>query len=125
MTLSDDGLNFTKEGLEGTKVKAPRLGEGQRGISELAVNPQGQLWAAAAIDDGDYGPFSSMVYQVGNIAEQGAAVPVTLSNSNESAKINGTKAEALLFQKDGSLLMGSDNEAMGGRLESFQLNQLA
>ena len=124
-TLSDDGLNFTKEGLEGTKVKAPRLGEGQRGISELAVNPQGQLWAAAAIDDGDYGPFSSMVYQVGNIAEQGAAVPVTLSNSNESAKINGTKAEALLFQKDGSLLMGSDNEAMGGRLESFQLNQLA
>lgn len=119
-TLSDDGLSFTDKGLQGTKVEAPHLGEGQRAISDLAVNSQGQLWATAAIDDGDYGPFSSMVYKVGDLSTN-ADAPVTLARSNEGAKIPGTKAEALLFRADGKALVGSDNEAVGGRLESFQV----
>lgn len=119
-TLNDQGLSFTPEGLEGTKVVGPSLGKGQRSIAELALNDKGELWGTAAVDDGDYGPFKSAIYRIGTVNPEGAT-PVQVDQTKPHALINGTKAEAFTFLSRNRALLGSDNEAFGGRLESFRL----
>lgn len=119
-TLNEQGLSFTPEGLEGVKVEGPSLGAGQRSIAELAVNEKGELWGAAAVDDGDYGPFKSAVYRIGTVNTE-STVPVSVEKTKSQAMINGTKAEAFTFLSQNRVLMGSDNEAFGGRLEAFRI----
>jgi hypothetical protein len=116
-SLNQDGLRFSPEGLIGKKVDAPHLGEGQRSISDLALDEKGRLWATAAIDEGNNGPFDSMVYEVGHITSQGNE-PFR-NSSGPGVLIKGTKGEALVAQGNGSFLMGSDNESHGGRFEQF------
>jgi len=118
-SLSKEGLKFSPEGLEGKPVEAPYLGEGQRSIADLALDNKGQLWATAAVDEGDQGPFDSMVYRVGHLTEGG---PAPFQNSGGGgARIQGTKGEALVAYDGGSFYMGSDNESLGGRLEHFNI----
>lgn len=114
--LSEKGLSFSPEGLQGKAVQAPNLGQGQRDLSELSVDGKGNLWGAAAIDRGDNGPYDSALYQVGTVTSGGSA-PFNVK-LGESYKLEHIKAEALALQSDGKAFVGADNEANGGRFDS-------
>ena len=120
-SLTEEGLSFTPEGLKGQKVDSPHLGPGQRSIADMAVDKDGQLWATAAVDNGDEGPFDSQVYRLGSMTSE-ANRPFQ-TNSSSGVHLAGTKAEAIAFTSDGQFLVGSDNESFGGRFESFNLLQ--
>lgn len=114
-SLNDQGLAFSEEGLKGQSVQAPHLADGQRDIADLAADENGQLWATAATDNGDDGPFSSVAYQLGHLTP-GQNQPFQ-SKLGQSFALNDIKAEAISIQPNGTLFVGSDNESAGGRFE--------
>lgn len=115
--LGQNGLSFSKEGLAGQSVAAPKVGEGQRDIAELTADKSGNLWASATIDTGNEGAFTSSVYQVGSLTPGGAA-PFE-SKLGRQYSVPHVKAEALALQANGTMFIGSDNESSGGRFESI------
>lgn len=116
--LGADGLSFSQEGLNGQAVHAPQIGEGQRDLAELTVDGQGKMWGAAATDNGDDGPFTSALYQVGQLTPGGAA-PFQVSQGGPSVLLNDIKAEAVSAQGNGKFFIGSDNESFGGRIDTI------
>lgn len=114
--LGADGLTFSKEGMAGQAVQAPKIGEGQRDLADLAVDKQGNLWGTAAIDTGNTGQFTSSLYQVGKLTPGGPA-PFQ-AKLGESYKLDNIKAEALATQGNGKFFIGSDNESFGGRIDT-------
>ncbi len=115
--LGEKGLSFSKEGLTGQAVVAPKVGEGQRDIAELTADKNGNLWAAATIDNGDNAEFTSSVYQLGRLTPGGAA-PFE-AQLGRHYNVPHVKAEALAMQANGTMFVGSDNESSGGRFESI------
>lgn len=115
--LGQDGLTFSQEGLAGQAVQAPQIGQGQRDLAELTVDKKGTLWGTAAVDNGNDGPFSSALYQVGQLTPAGPA-PFAAS-LGQSYKLEHIKAEAMAVQGNGKFFVGSDNESSGGRFESL------
>ncbi len=109
-------LSFSEAGKEGLEVVAPRLSQpGQRDISDLELRPDGSLWASAAVDNGDQGPFEAKIYQVGSLTGR-EDIPVLLGggDSNSSSSIY-SKVEGFASWGEG-LLTGSDNEGLGGQV---------
>lgn len=115
--LSESGLAFSKEGLAGQAVAAPRVGQGQRDIADLTADKSGNIWASATIDTGNDGVFTSSVYQVGQLTPGGAA-PFQAKLGRDYS-VPHVKAEALALQANGTMFIGSDNESSGGRFESI------
>ncbi len=112
-------LSWSKEGLEGTPVVPPQeLGPGQRTLSDIQLTPSGDLWGSAARDEGDEGPFESLIYKIGSL-NGNAANPVTL-NLGEAHYVGGSKVEALTMhgERENSLFFGCDNETYGGTFNS-------
>ena len=90
-----------------------------RDIADLYVDGEGALWAVAASDPDDYGPFRSLVWQVGTLDARNAAHPLTLASTREPRWIiDGFKVEAVSapdLRIPGSLLsIGSEDEKLGG-----------
>ena len=113
----------SKKGLEGIPVNLPEgLGPGQRTLSDIETTPNGDLWASAARDEGDEGPFESMIYRVGSLTGD-INNPVTL-NLGEPHYVEGVKVEALTMngERDHALFYGCDNETYGGSLSSTLFN---
>lgn len=117
--LTPEGLSFEPKGLKGKAVEAPFLGKGQRGLAELTADEKGRLWASATIDEGDTGPFHSSVYQVGHLTPN-SSTPFR-RKAGESFPVAGVKVEALSFTAQGTLFIGSDDEALGGKVGSLGL----
>lgn len=108
-------LTFSDAGKEGIEVVAPRLSQpGQRDISDLELRNDGTLWASAAVDNGDQGPFEAKVYQVGSLTGR-EDIPVLLSGSSNSSSSIYSKVEGFASW-GGGLLTGSDNEGLGGEV---------
>lgn len=114
--LGPEGLTFSKEGLAGQAVQAPKVGEGQRDLADLAVDKQGNLWGTAAIDTGNTGNFTSALYQVGKLTP-GGPTPFQ-AKLGESYRLEHIKAEALAMQSNGKFFIGADNESFGGRIDT-------
>lgn len=113
-------LEWSPDGRAGLAIALPeRLGPNERPISDLHLNQHGELWAAGCVDNGDHGPFESMVYRLGKLDTE-ARAPVTLT-IDQPIRIRGEKVEALASnQPNGQrLLIGTDNEACGGTLQSL------
>lgn len=113
-------LEWSRQGREGIPVTMPEHIAGhERPIADLHLTSDGELWAAGCVDNGNYGPFESIVYRVGRL-DANAAVPVTLTE-DRPIRVRGDKIEALDSQGDDSrrLLLGSDNEACGGSLQTL------
>ncbi len=66
---------------------------GGRPISDLLLSSQGALWAAGCTDNGDTGPFESLIYRIGRL-DVSAANPVT-STLDHAARVPGEKVEEL------------------------------
>jgi hypothetical protein len=114
-----DDLSWSEDGLKGVPVTLPHeLGPGQRTISDLQLTPNGDLWGSAARDEGDEGPFESMIYRIGSL-NGNSANPVTLSLDHPH-HVEGNKVEALAMhgRRNDTLFFGCDNETFGGSLNS-------
>lgn len=114
-----DDLSWSEKGLQGVPVTLPHeLGAGQRTISDLQLTPDGDLWGSAARDEGDEGPFESMIYRIGSLSGN-SANPVTLS-IDQPHYVEGNKVEALTMneQRENSLFFGCDNETYGGNFNA-------
>lgn len=90
-----------------------------RDIADLYADDEGALWAVAASDPDDYGPFRSLVWLVGKLDVRNLAHPLTLAPVKEPRwVIDGFKVEAVSAPDariPGSLLsIGSEDEKLGG-----------
>ncbi|MCW8797029.1 MAG: hypothetical protein OQK67_08210 [Chlorobium sp.] len=113
-------LVFTKKGLEGIKINAPGKWKNERtnrDISDIYISPGGELYISAAEDNGDNGPFSSVIYSAGKIsgnfnfpviADQHPEVWRTIS----SIKIEGLSGPAESVAGS-QMSIGSDDENYG------------
>jgi hypothetical protein len=116
----DQSLTWSKEGVEGVPVQMPEnLGPNQRAISDLNLTPNGELWAAGCVDNGNEGPFESLIYRVGHL-DSSRSNPITLT-LDHAFSIPGQKVEALDSSggRADSFLAGTDNENFGGALQSL------
>ncbi|MGP0565277.1 hypothetical protein ACTRW9_09230 [Nitrospina sp. 32_T5] len=103
-------------------IRAPvweTLGETDvRHISDLYIDKLGRMWIASAYDEGDFGPFASVVYMAG-YASPGHILPVDWNPDPVfQVKIGGIKIEALgpALSDDCLLSVGTDDEGFGGQL---------
>ncbi len=113
-------MEWPAEGVRGVDVRLPEpLGPSERPIGDLHLDPNGDLWASGCVDEGDKGPFESLIYRVGQLDAE-AANPLTLT-LDRAVRVPGEKVEAL-DRCPGSpdrFLLGTDNEAYGGTLQSL------
>jgi len=124
LDLEGDTLTFSKEGLAGIEV-APksRLVEGaeQRDIADLYADAKGVVWAVAATDSGDSGPFRSYIYRLGTLQPE-QNPPIRLEKELKASwTIDGFKIESLAeaWTKDGALAFGTEDEDIGGVLREL------
>ncbi|RMH89473.1 hypothetical protein EBB59_10275 [Lysobacter pythonis] len=110
-----------------TRLHTPghwRQASSHRDIADLYVDGEGALWAVAASDPDEYGPFRSLVWRVGVLDVRNAADPLRLVPGHEpSWIIDGFKVEALSAPDPhipGSVLsIGSEDEKLGGAWRSL------
>lgn len=113
-------MNWSEEGVRGVSVRLPEeLGQGARPISDLLLTSEGDLWAAGCTDNGDTGPFESLIYRIGRL-DVNAANPVTLT-LDHAVRVPGEKVEGLSTASPDSprVVIGSDNESLGGSIRTL------
>lgn len=113
-------MEWPEEGVRGVDVRMPEhLGASERPIADLHLDARGDLWASGCVDEGDKGPFESLIYRVGQLDAE-ASNPVTLT-LDRSTRVPGEKVEALSVNASDPerFLIGTDNESYGGTLQSL------
>ena len=112
--LPDDAV--TKQGSASVLVPFPR-GKNTRHITDLRIDPGGTVWAGAASDPGDDGPFESAVYAIGALADDGGGNFRFQPNASPTRLWKfRRKVEALELVpgRRGGVYFGSDDEKGGG-----------
>lgn len=121
LDLDQGSLAWADGGRAGWEVAAPGdwPGEGsRRDISDLYLAPEGTLWAAAALDGGDRGPFRSVIYRLGRVTGD-LRMPLQPQVRPPAAwTLDGLKVEALAAPAaavpGSALSLGSEDESLGG-----------
>jgi hypothetical protein len=93
-------------------------GANTRHVTDLRIDGAGTVWAAAASDPGDEGPFRSAVYAMGTIHVNGEAVDLRLNPDLAPLWTFSRKVEAIEFVPGarGRVYFGADDEIAGGWL---------
>lgn len=114
-------LEMTESGLKGIEIEAPGKWENsrdKRDITDFHVDEEGAVWAVASEDQGDFGPFYSVVYKVGQLYQTEISLPIVFSEKKKPFKeVNGFKIEALSGPCkgiDSSHSFGTEDEIYGG-----------
>ncbi|MDP6339262.1 MAG: hypothetical protein QF842_02915 [Candidatus Marinimicrobia bacterium] len=84
----------------------------KRNIADLAIKADGSLWTSATSDPGDDGPFTTAIYELGEINPAGAFTPIHPDLLKPIMVIAGQKVEAMMFH-NGRLVLMTDNENFG------------
>jgi hypothetical protein len=103
--------------------KAPYPLTNLRSISELVMDSRGNVWVAASSDAGDDGPFQSAIYSLGTFSLQnnqfnwqvGKSIKPVAQFERDTVKIEG------LFFTPNGLIMGAENENLGGKVAILPL----
>ena len=66
-----------------------------RDCSDLFIDKQNRLWSAATIDNGQYGPFQSVIFQVGTFDPHRRMPLLNLDPLTVTWRIDGLKVEAI------------------------------
>lgn len=98
-------------------------GSNRRDIADLYLEGQ-QLWAVAVHDQGDQGPFQSVVYPVARF-DANNPQPIMINTKPEAiAHIDGFKVEALAapspLTPNSRFMLGTDDENFGGALRPLE-----
>lgn len=100
------------------EFKAPFPQQNLRSISDLAIDPKGQIWASASSDPGDEGPYSSAVYNLGAFVQHENHIDLAVAKEIKPVaryEKENVKIEGLVFTPAG-LVMGTENENLGGKV---------
>lgn len=100
----------------------------QRSLSDLVVLPDGRLLGAAAIDQGDNGPFQSALYWVGRLQrDQDQLIWQPAAQGRSLVKAGNHKIEALALapaEAPARLAIATDDENLGVAITQISLDQL-
>lgn len=100
----------------------------QRSLSEIVMLPDGRLLGAAAIDQGDNGPFESTVYWVGSLRESAGQILWEPNREVRSLLNAGNhKIEGLALAPEPNptrLLIATDDENLGLAIVQVPLDRL-
>ena len=114
-------LAIEGEGLKGLSVDAPghwTNTQTKRSITDIHVDQEGMIWASASEDQGDAGPFYSVIYKIGKINPSNLNRPVSISETLIIGReVYGLKIEALSGPKKGincTHTFGTEDEMYGG-----------
>ncbi len=91
----------------------------KRDISDLYTDENGIIWSVATEDNGDNGPFRSVIYKAAIISITKSAIPILrISLEKASWIIDGFKIESLAAPpaviKDAVLSIGTEDENFDG-----------
>jgi hypothetical protein len=122
--LEAETAEFSEEGLRWTTLSTPNSANPWlRKCSDMYLDGNGTIWAAAASDPGDVGPFVSYVNRVGSVSEQGNTVGFddyfyspSYGYESSSWTVQGFKIEAICapIGPGGVLTFATDDEGYGG-----------
>lgn len=114
-------LKFNDIGMKGIPVNAPgdwTNKKNKRDITDLHMDVDGGIWAAASEDTGDVGPFYSVIYKLGEVNKLNKEQPLTIySDFKTWTSIPGFKIEALSGPSkhiQSTLSFGTEDEIYGG-----------
>lgn len=87
-----------------------------RDCSDLFIDSQNRLWASAAIDNGDEGPFQSVIFQLGRFDPHRRRPLMSLNPIEATWRVDGFKIDAISesLHDPASLSFISDDENLGG-----------
>ena len=114
-------LKFSDSGIKGITVNAP--GEWtnatkKRDITDLHIDLNGGIWAAASEDISDEGPFYSVIYKIGQVDNSNKEHPfIIYSNFENYQVVSGFKVEALSGPSKNiksTHTFGTEDEIYGG-----------
>ena len=100
-----------------TQLRVPFPVKGVRHISDLKVDPAGVLFISSAADTGNDGPFDSAVYVAGALKIRGQQIAYQQNYQIVPLyrfKYHKIEAIELVPGANGGLIVGSDDENMGG-----------
>ena len=119
--IKKESLTIEGAGLQGIPVSAPGHWTNQdtrRSITDMYVDANGTIWASASEDQGDAGPFYSVIYPLGKINEGDPAKPVIVYDFMAVGReIYGLKIEALsgpITDINCTHTFGTEDEIYGG-----------
>lgn len=117
--MKTNEFSMTEPGRFGIEVNAPGNWvdpRTKRSITDLYVDEHDAVWAAASDDEGDFGPFYSVIYKLGKISK--GDIPIVVDSNLKVAKeIYGFKIESLAGPAKGlncTHSFGTEDEDYGG-----------
>ncbi|MEO0724452.1 MAG: hypothetical protein AAFZ63_07925 [Bacteroidota bacterium] len=129
LDLEQHSFTFTDAGLTGLSVNAPGHWQDEqtkRSITDIHVDAQGTIWASASEDQGDAGPFYSVIYRLGQLRNDQPSLPLTIAEElTEFKEIDGFKLEALAGPRAGiqcTHSFGTEDEIYGGIWRPIQID---
>ena len=90
----------------------PKPKKHKRNIADLAIKGDGSIWTSATSDPGNNGPFTTAIYELGEIDHAGTFTPIHPELQKPIMVFGGQKVEAMMFHK-GYLVFMTDNENFG------------
>lgn len=127
--IKEHSLQMSGTGLEGIVVQAPGNWTniaGKRDITDFYLDAEGIIWAAGCEDQGDLGPFYSIIYKLGKVNYADMESPILVFDKTDRMKeINGFKIESLSGPCKGinsTLSFGTEDEIYGGVWRPILLN---
>lgn len=114
-------FQFTQQGRKGIAVDAPGNWSDtnkKRSLTDFYVDQDNVIWTAGSEDQGDFGPFYSVLYRLGTIGNADDEVPFKVFPSLKISKeIVGFKIESIAGPAKGinsTLSIGTEDENYGG-----------
>ena len=93
----------------------------RRNIADLTIDNNNILWTSATSDPGDYGPFQTMLYKIGEFNQVGEFTPYTIDKP--IFNFSEQKVEAMVFSEPYLKLM-TDNESFGSTFYDLDISFL-
>ncbi|OKH22762.1 hypothetical protein NIES593_11580 [Hydrococcus rivularis NIES-593] len=97
-------------------------------ISAMEIDRESRLYVASTSDPGNKGPFSSIIWQIGAIAENENGKPqiVLCDTPKRLANVDGFKVEGLAIRElnnsKGEIFVGVDDENYGGTIRPLPIS---
>lgn len=114
-------LNFSEAGLKGIEANAPGKWNDtktKRDITDIHIDANGAIWAAASEDISEAGPFYSVIYKIGQVDLSNKKQPFNIfRNFTNWEVVSGFKIEALSGPAKGincTHSFGTEDEMYGG-----------
>ena len=115
-----DWNTYAEDTFEVKLPKSVKTTKMMRTVTDLHLDKDGKLFASAAVDDSDVGPFKSVVYEVGTLEfNKGKLNLVKAPKGKPVYVVDGFKIEAIAaspkFMKSSKLCFGTEDETLSGQ----------